>query len=265
MNVLLAARLSRKKQQEGLGIETQDERMLEWAERNGHTVVGVAGDYSKGTVAPWDRPHLKPWVTKPDQMARYEAIITYKHDRLSRGPWADEARIRMWAQEHGKTLIIVDGPQWPPRHDGDKWSWEAAATQSRKEWEDIRERSMRAQKALRAKDKHVGRAAFGFEIVGDRYDKTLKVYEPEAQIAREMVRRYLDGETLAEICHDFKQRDITTRSGAEWTPKTIGQYLVLPGFPWYSPSHSRAPSPLSRIGAGAGPPPPPSYPPVSRK
>jgi DNA invertase Pin-like site-specific DNA recombinase len=229
MNVLLAARLSRKGgKQEGLGIETQDARMLAWAEQQGHTVAGVAGDYSRGTVAPWDRPHLKPWVTQPDQMARYEAIIAYKHDRLSRGPWADEARIRMWAEEHGKKLIIVDGPQWPPRHDGDKWSWEAAATQSRKEWEEIRERSMRAQAALREKDKHVGRAAFGWTITGDKYDKQLAVFEPEAEITREMVRRYLDGESLAEICQDFDRRDITTRSGAKWNAKTMGQYLKRP-------------------------------------
>ena len=228
MNVLLAARLSRKKQEEGLGIETQDARMLKWATDNGHTVVGVAADYSRGTVAPWDRPHLKPWVTQPDQVARYDAIIAYKHDRLSRGAWSDEAKIRMWAEEHGKTLIIVDGPQWPPRHDGDKWSWEAAATQSRKEWEDIRERSMRAQAALREKDKHVGRAAFGFEITGERSDKKLTVFEPEAQVTREMVKRYLDGESLAEIAKDFEARGITARSGATWNPKTMGQYLHRP-------------------------------------
>jgi DNA invertase Pin-like site-specific DNA recombinase len=229
MNVLLAARLSRKGgKQEGLGIETQDARMLEWAERNGHTVVGVAGDYSRGTVAPWDRPHLKPWVTQPDMMTRYDAIIAYKHDRLSRGEWADEARIRMWAEEHGKNLIIVDGPQWPPRTDGDEWTWEALAKQSHKEWLSIRERSMRAQKALREKGKHVGRAAFGFAIVGDRYDKSLAVYEPEAEVAREMVTRYLAGESLAEICQDFESRGITTRSSAAWTPSTMGQYLKRP-------------------------------------
>ena len=228
MNVLLAARLSRKKQEEGLGIETQDARMLKWATDNGHTVVGVAADYSRGTVAPWDRPHLKPWVTQPDQVARYDAIIAYKHDRLSRGAWSDEAKIRMWAEEHGKKLLIVDGPQWPPRHDGDKWSWEAAATQSRKEWEEIRERSMRAQAALREKGAYVGRAAFGFEIVGDRYDKQLVVLKPEAQLTREMVHRYLAGESLAEICNDFAARGVTTRSGAKWNPKTMGQYLKRP-------------------------------------
>ena len=42
-------------------------------------------------------------------------------------------------------LMIVDGPQWPPRHDGDEWSWEAMSKQARREWEEIRERSMRAQ------------------------------------------------------------------------------------------------------------------------
>src|SRR6266851_6186142 len=62
MRLLLAARLSRKQAdgQDGLGIETQDKRAREWALRQGHEVIGIAPDTRKGTVAPWDRPKLKP-------------------------------------------------------------------------------------------------------------------------------------------------------------------------------------------------------------
>src|SRR5690348_7350986 len=129
LRLVLAARLSRKggNGEDGLGIETQDKRGREWAERQGYVVVAVAADTKSGTVAPWDRKNLRPWVIDPALMATYDGILAYKNDRLSRGCWSDEARIRQWAEEHGKVLVIVDGPQWPPRHDGDEWAWEAMA------------------------------------------------------------------------------------------------------------------------------------------
>jgi len=128
---------------------TSATRSREFAERGGHEVVAVVADTKSGTVAPWDRPNLKPWVTDPALMNWYDAILAYKNDRLSRGGWNDEAQICQWAEAHGKLLMIVDGPCWPPRNDGDRWSWEATSIRARKEWEDGWERPMRAQGELR--------------------------------------------------------------------------------------------------------------------
>jgi len=115
MKVLIAARLSRKTgKQEGIGIETQDERSREWAEHNKHEVVGVAADHASGVVAPWNRRNPKPWVTDSVKIASYDAIVAYKMDRLNRAGWRDESDIRRWAEDNNKRLIIVDGPQWPP-------------------------------------------------------------------------------------------------------------------------------------------------------
>ena len=136
MRLLLAARLSRLSAngEQGLGIDTPDERATEWSAREGHEIIAVTADTKSGTVAPWDRPKLRPWVTDPEKMALYDGILAYRNDRLSRGCWDDEARIRMWAKDNGKHLVIVDGPQWPPRDDGDRWQWEAMSIQARKEW-----------------------------------------------------------------------------------------------------------------------------------
>ena len=70
MRLILAARLSTRKTQKGdIGITTQDQQGREWAEREGHTIVAVVADYKSGRIAPWDRPNLKPWVTRPEKMA----------------------------------------------------------------------------------------------------------------------------------------------------------------------------------------------------
>ena len=92
MRLVLAARRKSTKTRDAngreidaIGIETQDKRGREWAERQGHVVVAVAADTKRGTVAPWDRPRLKPWVTDPAMMAQIDGILAYRNDRLSRG------------------------------------------------------------------------------------------------------------------------------------------------------------------------------------
>ncbi len=74
--------------------------------------------------------------------------------------------------------------------------------------------------------------------MGDKYHKHHVINEPEAEITREMVKRYLAGESLAQLCDDFERRGITAKShkdktgamkpGVKWTTKTMAQYLHRP-------------------------------------
>ena len=119
VRALIAARLSKLQRggQQGIGIDTQDEKSRAFCEQEGMTVIDVVADTKSGTVAPWDRKNLKPWVTEPGKMAMYDAVVAYKTDRWSRGTQEDFTRIEFWATQNGKRLIIVDGPQYPARAD----------------------------------------------------------------------------------------------------------------------------------------------------
>lgn len=231
MRVIIAARLSQVQRdgRQGIGIDTQDSRATEWCTREGHEIVAVVADTKSGTVAPWDRPNLKPWVTDLEKMAQYDAVVAYRNDRLSRGEWADEARIRLWAEEHGKRLIIVDGPQWPPRNEGDKWQWEAMATQARKEWEDGRERSMRAQRELRDRGMLVGRPPWGYTVEGEKYSRGLIPTEYGREYIPQIFQRYVDGASLREIAKWLTQQDIPT-PGKAWWPRTLWVMLKNPTY-----------------------------------
>jgi DNA invertase Pin-like site-specific DNA recombinase len=131
-----------------------------FCEREVMTVVDVVADTKSGTVAPWDRRNLKPWVTEPEKMAMYDAVVAYKTDRWSRGTQEDFTRIEFWATQNGKRLIIVDGPQYPARadrFDADYGQWQAEKMAARREWELGRERVVRAADALRRENKFVER------------------------------------------------------------------------------------------------------------
>ena len=224
MKVIVAARLSKlqKDGRAGIGLDTQDTRSQAWAEREGHEVItDPIADTKSGTVPPMDRPNLRPWVTKPELMSQYDGIIAYRNDRLSRGVWADEARIRLWAEEHGKTLMIVDGPQWPPRHDGDKWQWEAMATQARKEWEEDRERSMRAQRELRERGKLVGRPPWGYTSTGEKYDRCLVPTPEGKRYIPEAFEKIAAGESLVQVA-----AWLTSVTDHTWHPRTVAEKMV---------------------------------------
>jgi len=132
MDVIIAARLSQKMKSKGgkqTGIESQDEDARDWAKEQGHNVVATVGDHASGTKAMWERKALKPWVTDPELMAKYQGIVAAKQDRLSRADWRDEAELRMWTENNGKVLFIVDRDvRWPPPHTVTGWPASVAAS-----------------------------------------------------------------------------------------------------------------------------------------
>jgi DNA invertase Pin-like site-specific DNA recombinase len=237
LRLLLVARLSRKVgKYQGIGIETQDQYGREWAERQHDfttvhgtyrnvEVIDTAPDTKSGRVAPWDRKNLKPWVTRPELIARYDGILAYKNDRLSRGAPEDEWRIRQWASEKGKVLIIVDGPQWPPRHDGDFWQWTALAKAAEDEWNEIQERNVRQQRELRSRGKLVGRCPWGFVPSGEKYDKTIVATDEGRKYVPQIFQRKADGDSLMMIARWLDSQDAEPKYGGSWSPKSIANII----------------------------------------
>jgi DNA invertase Pin-like site-specific DNA recombinase len=230
MRALIAARLSRKQKggDEGIGLDTQDERSREFVDRMGWELAGVARDTISGTKAPIDRKDLGKWISDPDLRATYDCIVAFKSDRFSRGEDVDWSRIESWAADHGKVLVMVDsgtGVRYPARDDSDFWQWSAAKRQAGQELASIKERIGRAHTAIRANGGLIGKAPFGYAIAGARYAKYLIMCEREADIIRWAAGQYLKDATLDVICYALNDARRLTRSGAQWSPKTLSQVL----------------------------------------
>lgn len=230
LRLLLAARLSRKPRKdanstsrpdEGIGIQTQDELGRVWAQREGYVVVGVAADTRSGTVPPWDRKHLRSWVScgcawcreadeqrgipkrkrvyDPPKLALYDGVLAFKMDRLSRGDDEDFALIEAWATVHGKKLIIADGPQYPARNDSDYWQWAAQRREAHKELQNITERCGRSQRQIGANGAVVGKPPFGLTIVGEKYNKALVPTQQGRELIPQAFDKVIAGESLAKV------------------------------------------------------------------
>ncbi|HLX48569.1 MAG TPA: recombinase family protein [Streptosporangiaceae bacterium] len=240
MKVIVAARLSQDAEGQ-TGLDTQDEDAQEWAEDNGHEVIATVPDKKSGTVAMWDRPNLKPWVTQPDLMARYDGIVAAKQDRLSREKWADEARLRLWAEDNGKTLFIVDrNMKWPPASEDDVSRWNDGADQARREWVSTSKRYTRMQRKLREAGYLVGRPAWGFRSVCEHCGTEGKCQcGPKCPHHRLLMptadgRKYvpaifqmsIDGKSLRDIAAWLDSQGVRTTDGKPWHEGYLGNRLI---------------------------------------
>lgn len=235
MRAIIAARKSNKVDSltgEGIGLDTQDEKASAFCERLGIEVAGVARDTITGRIAPIDRPELGHWLR--DRIQDFDAVIAYKADRLSRGEDTDWSKIEAWAVDHKKTLIIVDssdGIRYPARDDSDKWQWMAQKTQAGKEWNDIRERSTRAQCRIMRDGSWVGRAPWGYTIAGTKYCKSL-VIDPElGRYVIEIFDRAVRGESLRAIARWLESEGVPTERGnSAWSDVAARQVIVNPTY-----------------------------------
>ncbi|MCL2582946.1 MAG: recombinase family protein [Streptosporangiales bacterium] len=222
-------------QRDGITHDTQDDGSHAFCDRQGWTVTGVARDTISGRTAPIDRKNLGRWLKDPGLRTRYDVIVAYKSDRYSRGEDTDWSRIETWAADHGKTLVMVDngtGIRYPARDDSDYWQWVSAKRQAGREWNEIRERSVRTQKTLRNAGALVGRPPFGYVPDGNTYSKGLVPTEEGRRLVPQIYQRCIAGESLASIA---RWLDAETWPGIpfryhRWYPAQVGRLIRKPTY-----------------------------------
>ena len=237
-DVIVLARKSQKiKGRAQTSIESQDEDARIWAEEMGLNVVATVPDVESGTKAMWKRTNAKPWVTQAEELIQYQAIVASKYDRLSRADMADESELREWAEENHKALFLVEKElRYPPRpgtHYDDDWdSWTKAANDANREWNQTSQRWKRSHRQRAASNHLSGKAPFGYRITGvncglspcrcfergEDDPKTLTIHEPEARVVRDVVTRYLAGESTERICADYPR----------WVSSSLARFLRNP-------------------------------------
>ena len=224
MRILIAARLSQLSDGQ-TGLDTQDAEATAWARNGGHTVVHVAADRKSGTSAPWNRKNLRPWVTSPEKLAQYDAVLAYRLDRLTRGDNASTNAIEKWAHDNHKQLLTVDGLRFPCEgNDGIRW--DISKRIAHEEWLGSSEKYRRMQAALRAAGKLVGRPPFGYQVApADGGHKTLIPTDDGRVYVPEIFQRCIAGDSLNDIAQWMDGKDVPPTSGTKWWAKSIGSLI----------------------------------------
>lgn len=215
------------------GIDKQDESATKYAAVHGHDLVATAADADvSGSVPPWDRPRLGPYLNDADRRGTYDGIVAAYFDRLGRNAY-DLAGLRRWAEDHDKRLIVISPSlQWPP--DEDDFSsaliWDVLARLAEIELRMITKRNRDTQAFLRSENYLVGKAPWGWQIspVPGSDHKTLAPDPDRAPIILGMVDAYLSGKSYAAIARWLQDTGVPTETGAAWDAVTVRQMLNNP-------------------------------------
>jgi DNA invertase Pin-like site-specific DNA recombinase len=106
IRVLGRVRLCRTTE-ESTSVERQREVVEQWASMHDAQIVGWAiDDGESGSVDPFHTPPLGPWLSDPEKVGQYDAVVAWKLDRLGRSAVL-LSKLFGWADDNGKTLVSV--------------------------------------------------------------------------------------------------------------------------------------------------------------
>jgi site-specific DNA recombinase len=230
--VLVAARISRVTVQGRSRIERDDESAQKWAAAQGdRTVVAVSEDSGvSGATDPFKRASLGRYLSDPALLATYDEIVASSLDRLGRSA-RDLARLRDWAEDTNKILTILNPRlHWPPAPDdlAQGFVWDVLGRVAEVELRIISKRYADQRQDYLDRGVLLGKPGFGFEVVGEKGDKTLKPIPGKVPYLLGMIERALRNDTLLSIGRWLDAESIEPVHGGKWHPQSVANVLRSP-------------------------------------
>jgi site-specific DNA recombinase len=209
MRLLDVVRLSRDTD-ESTGSERQHEANHYMARARGDRIVASVEDLDvSGSVGPFERPNLGPWLTEPAKVAQWDGIIVAKIDRLTRSLY-DFADLVRWCNAHSKTLIsVTESIDLSSAHG--KMIANILVAFADFERERTGERRREAAERLRQLGRWGGgRAPSGYMMKeGGGF---LHQSPDTAPVVRRIVNGFIDGMTAAAICRTLNDDGVPPRA-----------------------------------------------------
>ncbi|HHT74567.1 MAG TPA: recombinase family protein [Euryarchaeota archaeon] len=222
LRVAIYTRVSTEDQaEEGYSLEAQMERLEAYCEAQGWEVAEryVDEGFSGRSVR---RPAYQRMMGERD---RWDAILVMKMDRIHRNSknfMVMMENLEKWGKQFMSMQEELDTSSAMGRFVVD-----IIQRIAQLESEQIGERtySGMAQKAESG-----GMLGF-FPPFGYRIkDKDLVVVEDEAEVVRELFRRYCEGESMAALAESLNERGLPTRRGQRWTLYSVRHILHNPAY-----------------------------------
>ncbi|MDT3395383.1 recombinase family protein [Streptomyces sp. B1866] len=213
-------RISQAGDDDQTGVDRQERICREVAERLALRVADVFVDNNRSA---WKRNRKRPgWDELLARMGEgaYGHVIVYHPDRLMRQPKdleelltvADDRHVVLHGQANRKDLSDPD----------DRFILRIEVAHACRSSDDTSRRVRTAlEERARAGKPHGGHRRYG-------YTRDQTIVEAEAEIIREVYRRFLNGESARAIAKDLHDHQITTCGGKTWHPNLVRRLLSQP-------------------------------------
>lgn len=217
------ARVSSRGQEDNSSLESQIEANREYAEDNGIEIVREYKEVFSGAYL-FDRPLLNECRDLIRQ-GKANALLVYHIDRLSRSI-SHTAILLDECERYNAKLIFVTG-DFENTLEG-KLMLSVRSYGAELERLRIAERTTRGRRE-RAKK---GELSFKRKLFGYYLDNEGKrqVFEPEAEIVRQIFQLYLSGKSLRDIADYLNTSGISTPKGKSWYARSVQVTLLNPAY-----------------------------------
>lgn len=220
-------RISRVRREDGkvetLGVDRQQPPCRALVERLDGYVPGDWAVYVDNDLSAYSghRPEFERMLADL-HAGRIRGVAAWAHDRLSRDPDKDNARILELVDQLGCKLATAGG-EYDLAAPAGRLHFRIMGSIARHESEHRAER-MRLKHDQLAKDGrwHGGPRPFGFAPSGIGHDPA------EVELIREAARRLLEGETVGTILRDWTARGVVTPKGKPWVATAFRNMIVSP-------------------------------------
>jgi site-specific DNA recombinase len=225
MRVLGAVRQS-KTRERAISPQAQREAIIAWARANGHEPPIFTEDLStSGSVSPFERPGLGPYLTEPLKMAAWDILVTTKLDRACRSA-QDYLSLRTWCSEMGKSYVSLAENLDDTTAAGRAMSTVIAAF-AEFERERASERRLETISALQAQGRWIGgRPPFGWRP--DKRDDGFYLVPDDggtADVLRSMADDAIDGVSYQKLADWLNAKNVPNYSRKQWQPESVRRIL----------------------------------------
>lgn len=217
---LVATRLSHDTD-ESTSIVRQTEAGRKMADLRGDTVVKVTEDVDvSGSVSPFNRADLGPWLTDPAKVRQWDVIIVAKLDRLSRS-MRDFDDFRVWCDQHGKKIVSVSENLDLSSAIGRMFAG-LLAMFAQFERERMSERQLDAKR----KDRSMGvwgggKPGYGLTTVKRDSKHYLAVDESQALVINRMAADIIGGKSARSIAVALNTEGVPAHRGGTWDASQV--------------------------------------------
>jgi site-specific DNA recombinase len=227
--VLVAARLSRLvKGRDQLSIEYQDQQAEAYAREGSRVIVATASDPGvSGSVSPFKRPKLAPFLTQSELINSWDEIVASAIDRLGRNA-RDMAQLKNWCEDNGKRITILQPRlHWPPAPDdfSSPIVWAVLEQLAEIELRQTKQRYADKRQMLRDSKSMLGHPCWGFKITGPKLSKTITPDPAKLAYLLKMVEMAEHGDSQTDIGRWLDAEGAKPTHGGKWSQKSVGQIL----------------------------------------
>ncbi|WP_158684511.1 recombinase family protein [Amycolatopsis orientalis] len=225
VKILLAGRLSQS-HDKSTSLERQETKGRTWArgQEDARVVGWVADDGVSGSVSPFDRDALGPWLTD-NPPKPFDVLAATKLDRIGRSA-RDILELAEWLSRRGKRLVFIDDKIDTDGPFG-KFFLTVMAAIAELERALIMERTRDARAKLVADGYWIGgQVAWGYKVIPDGPHKRVVVDEDVRDLVVQAFEWAADGRNPAWISRELQRLGVDTpRGGEAWSRKTVAVLL----------------------------------------